>query len=164
MNMMQSNMINASLALKELDAVKASQIGLMAPSLKKQGGKPTVNVSHAQTAPAMLLELVTIVTQIAQLDAMFAQVKKGAPHAGSEADKWHQVSVQALECSRKYMVEQQMSLLQRLAIPGTPIPSQNDKGVVENQNEDAKVEKAVISPPPGLEMPFHHEDQPSPPQ
>merc|ERR1719272_383574 len=127
---MQSSMINGTIGLKELDAVKASEIGLMAPSLIKQGGKPTVNASYAQTAPAMLLELVTIVTQIAQLDTMFSQVQKGAPQAGSEADKWHQISVQALECSRKYMVEQQVSLLHRLAVlTGTPIPTQNKYGV-----------------------------------
>merc|ERR1719272_770046 len=162
---MQSSMINGTIGLKELDAVKASEIGLMAPSLIKQGGKPTVNASYAQTAPAMLLELVTIVTQIAQLDAMFSQVQKGAPHAGSEADKWHQVSVQALECSRKYMVEQQMSLLQRLAMPtGAPAPTQSNTAIVENQNAATETEKVVISPPPGLEMPCDAEDQPASPK
>merc|ERR1719262_913950 len=104
----------------------------MVPSIQKveQGTKP----SESSTTPALLLELVTLVTQIAQLDSMFDKVKQGAPDAGSEADKWHQVSVQALETSRKYMIEQQTSLIKRLAnATGTPIPVHSNNNLALNK-------------------------------
>jgi hypothetical protein len=101
----------------------------------------------------MLLELVTIVTQIAQLDGMFEKVKAGAPVKGSDADKWHQVSVQALETSRTYMVEQQVSLIQRLAnATGTPALA-----ATKTEKKEAVVEKVAIGPPPGLEIPKNDE-------
>merc|ERR1719321_1212075 len=92
---------------------------------------------------------------------MFAKVKQGAPDAGSEADKWHQVSVQALVTSRKYMVEQQTSLIQRLAnVTGTDLPVSGNIALA-SPKEDAPVPKedapvalpqGAIAPPPGLEI------------
>jgi len=176
MSVMQSSMINdANADLKATMSMKAPQTGLMVPSIQmEKGTKPTVTASNAQLAPALLLELVTIVTQIAQLDSMFATVKEGAPAAGSEADKWHQVSVQALECSRKYMVEQQTSLLQRLATAtGTPLKAQSDNSASETQKaqiknaafeiqkENAAAEQMAIAPPPGLEIHASHEEHPN---
>jgi hypothetical protein len=112
--------------------------------------KPSTSTSNAQTTPAMLLELVTIVTQIAQLDAMFGKMKASAPAKGSEADKWHQVSVQALETSRTYIVEQQISLIQRLAnATGTPALA----ATKTEKKGEAMAEKVAIDAPPGLEIP-----------
>jgi hypothetical protein len=114
--------------------------------------------------PALLLELVTIVSQISQLDAMFEKVKGNAPTAGSEADKWHQVSIQALETSRKYMVEQQTSLFQRISsATGTPFQVKSDGVDAETKKdvaapEQVKVvppatpEQVEVAPPPGLEL------------
>merc|ERR1719389_964645 len=111
----------------------------MVPSISvEQGIKP----SETSSVPALLLELVTIVSQIAQLDAMFDKVKGNAPEAGSEADKWHQVSVQALETSRKYMVEQQTSLIKRLGnATGTPNPVQRGNSAIQPLKEVAPVTK-----------------------
>jgi len=172
MMMMQSNMIGATdfkAQNKQLSVPKVSDTGLMVPSISvEQGTKPSVtNTSSA--VPALLLELVTIVSQIAQLDAMFDKVKESAPDAGSEADKWHQVSVQALETSRKYMVEQQTSLIQRLATnTGTSLPAQSGNVALEPRKEDALVatKKVVaiasppgLAPPPGLENMVHNDEQ-----
>lgn len=151
-SVMESNMINDTADLK--GTIMSPQLGLMIPSIQmEQGSKPTLHTSNAQTTPALLLELVTIVTQIAQLDEMVIKVRASAPVTGTEADKWHQISVQALETSRKYMVEQQMSLIQRLAnTTGTSL------AVSDAKKEEAVTEKVAIAPPPGLEMPSHDED------
>lgn len=162
MSVMQSNMILGA-ADPKVGAGKTSQSGLMVPSIQlvEQGTKPSVTTSNAQTAPALLLELVTIVTQIAQLDAMFDKVKKNAPDAGSEAEKWHQVSVQALETSRKCMVEQQMSLIGRLAnVTGTKLPAQSGNVALETTKEVTPVAEVPIAPPPGLEMVAQNDEEP----
>lgn len=148
-------MINGAenLKNKQLCAEKAaSKSGLMAPSIQmEQGSKPFE--STANTTPALLLELVTIVTQIAQLDAMFDKISENVPEAGSEAVKWHQVSVQALETSRKYMIEQQMSLIQRLAnATGAEVPVQSGNVALEPPRKDVPVVNAAVAPPPGLAM------------
>jgi len=164
----QSSIINRDADLKakstELIAAKVPQTGLLVPSIQvEQGTKPSVTSS---AAPALLLELVTIVSQIAQLDAMFAKVKQGAPDAGSEADKWHQVSVQALETSRKYMVEQQTSLIQRLAnVTGTPPAVQSGNVALDSPKENECMAQAPLAcppglaPPPGLDMPAQNAEQ-----
>jgi hypothetical protein len=141
MSVMPFSMIDTT---SKKGAVVSSPPGLAVPSIAmEQGAKPVINATNAQTTPALLLELVTIVTQIAQLDAMFEKVRASAPVTGSEADKWHQVSVQALDTSRKYMVEQQTSILQRLAnATGTQAPA-----TAEIKN--LKKEEAVAEPPSG---------------
>merc|ERR1719217_1314257 len=133
-----------------------SKSGLLASSIElEQSTKP----STANSAPALLLEIVTIVSQISQLDSMSEKIKSSAPEEGSEADKWHKVSVQAVETSRKYMVEQQTSLFQRLAIiTGTPLSKQSGNVAHNTEKEDAPVTPPpsppglLMSPPPGLEM------------
>jgi len=127
----------------------------------EQSIKPSVTTSNVQTAPALLLELVTIVTQLSQLDAMFDNVKRSAPDASSEAVKWHQVSVQALETSRKYLVEQQTCLIQRLAnATGSALPAQSGNVALELQ-ERTPVAEVPIAPPPGLEMLVCHDEKPN---
>merc|ERR1719271_280229 len=147
---------DSDLKKKQLGA----ETGLMGPSIQmEQGAKSHVNASNS--TPTILLELVTLVSQIAKLDEMFDNFKKSAPDAGSEADKWHQVSVQALVTSRKYMVEQQTSLIQRLAnVTGTDLPVSGNIALA-SPKEDAPVPKedapvalpqGAIAPPPGLEI------------
>lgn len=157
---MQSNTIIDTADIKAQNKLlmgKNSKEGLMVPSIQmEQGAKP----SESSTVPALLFELVTIVSQLSQLDSMSDKVKGSAPEAGSEADKWHQVSVQALETSRKYMVEQQTSLLKRLAnVTGTPIPVQAANVAPQPLKEHAPVTQVScasppgLAPPPGLDMP-----------
>jgi len=153
--MMQSNMIKGETDPKAQNKIlsmeKISDKGLMVPSIKmEQGTKP----SESSNTPALLLELVTLVSQIAQLDSMFDKVNKSAPDAGSEAVKWHQVSVQALETSRKYMIEQQTSLIKRLAnATGTPIPALCGNIALQTPKEDAPVAHVRSASPPGLAPP-----------
>lgn len=154
-SVMQCNLINGAADLKPKGSLKATQNELMAPPIFhiEQGIKPVRTNSNDQLVPALLLELVTIVTQISQLDAMFEKVKGNAPTAGSEADKWHQVSIQALETSRKYLVEQQTSLIQRVAnATGTPFLAQSSSMTSQTKKEDATKPKDEVAPPPGLEM------------
>lgn len=159
MSVMQCNLISGVTDLDKKGSMKAPQNNLMVPSIfqPEQGNKAPDTANNAQLVPALLLELVTIVAQISQLDAMFDKVKGNAPTAGSEADKWHQVSVQALETSRKYMVEQQTSLLQRLAtakLNGTspPVLAKSDSATTsENKKEDAIPQHKEVTPPPGLD-------------
>jgi len=66
------------------------------------------------TVAGILLELVTIATQIANLDKMMDAVRGSAPTESSEAQHWHKVSMQALEMSHKALHEKQMTLLQSL--------------------------------------------------
>lgn len=158
---MQSCMINDVAELQVKDSLE-------------KGTKHAVTAMDVQFIPALLMELVTVVTQITQLDAMSEKVKESAPGACSDADKWHQVSVQALECSRKYMVEQQTSLIHRLAnATATPPPvmksdtahSASQKARVASQlaikidKEDASEEQVAIAPPPGLKKTPCHEEQ-----
>jgi len=154
MSVMPFSMIDTT---SKKGAVVSSPPGLVVPSIAmEQGAKPIINTTNAQTTPALLLELVTIVTQIAQLDAMFEKVRASAPVTGSEADKWHQVSVQALETSRKYMVEQQTSILQRLAnATGTQAPATSEinstctLAPATSKTKNCKKEEAVAEPPSG---------------
>jgi len=86
------------------------------------------------TAPsaAILLELVTIVTQIANLDKMLDSVRGSAPTESSEAAQWHKVSMQALEMSRQTLHEKQMTLLQSLtSVTDTAQPAE-----IPNQTAD----------------------------
>merc|ERR1719161_1744810 len=158
---MQSSMINGDVDLKKKQL--GAQTGLMGPSIPmEQGAKSHVNASNS--TPTILLELVTLVSQIAKLDEMFDNFKKSAPDAGSEADKWHQVSVQALETSRKYMVEQQTSLIQRLAnVTGTPPPMQSGNVALDSPKEImAEATLACppgLAPPPGLDVPAQNTAQ-----
>jgi hypothetical protein len=159
MSVMQCSLISGVTDLDKKGSVKAQQNELMVPSIfqSEQQQKAPDTACNAQLVPALLLELVTIVAQISQLDAMFDKVKGSAPAAGSEADKWHQVSVQALETSRKYMVEQQASLFQRIAnASGTPshvsLPAKSDGATTsENKKEDAIPERKEVTAPPGLD-------------
>jgi hypothetical protein len=92
---------------------------------------------------------------------MFDKIKGNAPGAGSEADKWHQVSVQALETSRKYLVEQQTSLIQRLAnATGPALPAQSGIVALEPK-EHTPVAEVPVAPPPGLEMLQHNDENSS---
>eukprot|EP00746_Dinoflagellata_sp_MGD_P000345 gnl/MRDRNA2_/MRDRNA2_100616_c0_seq1.p1 gnl/MRDRNA2_/MRDRNA2_100616_c0~~gnl/MRDRNA2_/MRDRNA2_100616_c0_seq1.p1 ORF type:complete len:301 (+),score=74.35 gnl/MRDRNA2_/MRDRNA2_100616_c0_seq1:142-1044(+) len=157
-SLVQFNAISGVTDLDKKGSMKAPQNDLMVPSIlqPEQGTKAPDGASNAQLVPALLLELVTIITQISQLDAMFDKVKGSAPSAGSEADKWHQVSVQALQTSRKYMVEQQTSLFQRLAnATGTSLPvlaKSDGAATLENKKDVIPEQKQKeVSPPPGLD-------------
>lgn len=129
---------------------------------KNQSSEHYPNTTAAKgTTAGLLLELVTVVVQIARLDAMAGKVQSTAPGESSEAEKWHQVSVQALAYSRKALEDEQMSLLRRLSETfGDELPSsltlpgclKADEVPGCLQAEEVPVQKAhQFSAPPGLE-------------
>jgi len=77
---------------------------------KEMPSAPDVPVGSA----AMLLQLVTIVSQIASVDKMIADMVASAPDA-EEAKKWHEVSLQALQWSRDALSEKQANCLADLS-------------------------------------------------
>merc|ERR1719345_416413 len=82
---------------------------------------------------AVLLELVNIAAQIARVDQMIAQVTNGAPDA-DEAKRWHEISLQALRCSRDMLSQKQADCLAGL----------------RGSSPEATPATVEIAPPPGL--------------
>lgn len=121
-------------------------------SAEKRGQASATASANGMTAK-LLLELVTVVSQIARLDAMSGKMQSNSPSESAEAEKWHQVSVQALACSRKSLEDEQRSLLQRLAEEfehGTP--SACPASGYSSEADLTLSEHAVkCRPPPGLE-------------
>merc|ERR1719272_2213404 len=91
----------------------------MKPMATKPEGSPEPEM--ADSAPkalglaAVLLELVNIAAQIARVDQMIAQVTNGVPDA-DEAKRWHEISLQALKCSRDVLSEKQTRCLAELGV------------------------------------------------
>lgn len=102
----------------------SSPPGLEAPpGLEMKAENPNTFIGGTTAAAAILLELVAVVAQIANLDKMLDTVRGSAPSESSEAEHWHHVSMQALDMSRKALHEKQMTLLQSLA---NALPGQSD--------------------------------------
>merc|ERR1719272_476778 len=75
--------------------------------------KEAVSTSEPQTQGTMataLLELADIAAQLARVDTMMAQVVDTTPEE-EDAKRWHQVSIQALQCSRNMLSEKQSKCL-----------------------------------------------------
>lgn len=90
--------------------------GLEPPlGLEIAGGKTLNGGKGNSTAAGILLELVTIVAQISNLDKMLDTISGTKPSEESEAGRWHQVSMQALMLSRQALCEKQMGLLRSLS-------------------------------------------------
>jgi len=106
-------------------------------SLVSQLGPKAVTTSEPQaetpktqgTVAAALLELTDIVAQLARVDTMMAQVADSIPEE-EDAKRWHEVSVQALRCSRNMLSEKQSQCLADLGArlgPSTPIQAPAEK-------------------------------------
>jgi hypothetical protein len=108
-------------------------------SLMKPEGSLEPEPEMAEAAPkapglaAVLLELVNIAAQIARVDQMIAQVTNGAPDA-DEAKRWHEISLQALRCSRDMLSQKQAECLAGL----------------RGSSPEATPATMEIAPPPGL--------------
>jgi hypothetical protein len=93
----------------------------------------------------MLLELVNIAAQLAQIDHMIAQVTGGMPGT-DDAKVWHDISVKALQYSREVLSEKQKSCLRGLrdSFPdavmedGALLVEQADTSVVPEQSLTVK--------------------------
>jgi len=106
-------------------------------------GFPT-HVDPEPTTPstmAMLLaEFTELAGQIARTDKMIAQVTDDLPD-GDEAKRWHEISLQALRCSRDMLTEKQACYLVKL------------QAEVSLSTEPKEFEKEVAAPEPALEAP-----------
>merc|ERR1719160_251063 len=87
------------------------------------------------SSAAAILELVNIAAQLARVDQMIAQVTDGTPEA-DEAKQWHEISLQALKCSRDMLSQKQMQCLAGLR---SEIP--------EAGAQHSEVSKTPASPP-----------------
>merc|ERR1719428_1832022 len=65
------------------------------------------------TAASLLLDLTEAASQLARVEMMLAQVSESAPEEES-AKRYHEISHQALECSKKMLSEKQMQCLKDL--------------------------------------------------
>lgn len=67
----------------------------------------------------ILLDLVTIASQLARVDQMLEQVTQGAPDA-EDAKQWQQISLQALTCSRDVLADKQKRILEEMMALANP--------------------------------------------
>jgi len=89
------------------------------------------------TVASSLLELTEVASQLAHVEMMFAQVSENAPEEES-AKRYHEISLQALECSKKMLREKQAQCLTDLgALIGSP------EKVIEEESQ-----ALAESPPP----------------
>jgi len=74
----------------------------------------------ASTVASSLLELTEVASQLARVDVMLAQITESVPEDES-AKRYHDISLQALQCSRKMLLEKQAQCLEGLgALIGSP--------------------------------------------
>lgn len=86
---------------------------------KSANAQPT-STSTPKTPASLLLELTEVASQLARVEMMLDQVIATAPEEES-AKRYHEISLQALQCSQKMMFEKQTQLLKDLgALLGSP--------------------------------------------
>jgi len=72
------------------------------------------------TVASSLLELTEVASQLAHVEMMLAQITENAPEEES-AKRYHEISLQALQCSQKMLHEKQVQVLKDLgALIGSP--------------------------------------------
>jgi hypothetical protein len=83
--------------------------------------KTPTNVASA------LLELTEVASQLARVETMLSQVTENAPEEEG-AKRYHEISLQALECSMRMLHEKQTKCLQDLgALVGSPCKASQDE-------------------------------------
>eukprot|EP00746_Dinoflagellata_sp_MGD_P149318 gnl/MRDRNA2_/MRDRNA2_81366_c0_seq1.p1 gnl/MRDRNA2_/MRDRNA2_81366_c0~~gnl/MRDRNA2_/MRDRNA2_81366_c0_seq1.p1 ORF type:complete len:324 (+),score=82.79 gnl/MRDRNA2_/MRDRNA2_81366_c0_seq1:119-973(+) len=102
--------------VQKLDSKAATTAPESAPT-------PTITSSAPKTPASVassLLELTEVASQLARVEMMLAQVTENVPEEES-AKRYHDISLQALECSKKMLREKQALCLQDLgAMIGSP--------------------------------------------
>jgi len=98
--------------------------------LEPKSEKPTITSSTSTTSgtvASLLLELTEFATQLAHVEMMLAQVNGSAPEEES-AKRFHEISLQALQCSQKMLFEKQTQCLKDLvALIGSPSKATEEK-------------------------------------
>jgi len=103
--------------MKQLDSKAATTASEPASSTPK--AKATVAAS--------LLELTEVASKLAHVEMMLAQVTENTPEEES-AKRYHEISLQALECSKKMLHEKQVKCLKDLgALVGSPEKAPDEK-------------------------------------
>jgi hypothetical protein len=102
--------------------------------------EPTLTTTSTPKTPAAvassLLELTEVASQLARVEMMIAQVTESAPEEES-AKRYHEISLQALECSKKMLHEKQAQYLKDLG------------AMIESSNNDTKNEAmSTVEPEP----------------
>jgi len=91
---------------------------------------PTITSSTPKTPAAVassLLELTDVASQLAHVEKMLTQVTENTPEEES-AKRYHEISLQALECSKQMLHEKQAQCLKDLgAMIGSPNEATKDK-------------------------------------
>lgn len=134
------------------------RLATLAASLGKQTvpsqpAMPTPEQQSGETgSPAEVVQqLVGVAAQLARVDKTIAQVAEGAPDA-DDAKHWHQLSLQALQCSRSALVERQSYYLKILgSMVGEATPKAGDE--VAPSDVGQKIQPPGLAPPPGLAAP-----------
>lgn len=88
----------------------------LATMMRELGKSPTRRVQAHATTAEILLELVTIASQLAHVDAMLDSLRGSVPKESSEAEQWCNFSLEALAWSRKSLAEDQLALVKHLAV------------------------------------------------
>jgi len=92
--------------------------------------EPTCTSSAPKTQASVassLVELTEVASQLARVEMMLAQVTENAPEEES-AKRYHDISLQALRCSQKMLLEKQTQCLLDLgALVGSPIQVPEDQ-------------------------------------
>jgi len=90
---------------------------------KTAASEPTPTSSKPKTPASVassLLELTEVASQLAHVEMMLAQVTENAPEE-ENAKRFHEISLQALQCSKKMLSEKQAQYLKDLgAMIGSP--------------------------------------------
>jgi len=89
---------------------------------KSAVAKPTSTSTPATpgNVASLLLELTDVASQLARVEMMLAQITESTPEEEG-AKRYHEISLQALQCSRKMLVEKQSKCLKDLgASIGSP--------------------------------------------
>jgi len=89
---------------------------------KTEVAPPTITSTPSTPAnvASLLLELTEVASQLARVEMMLAQIMESAPEEEG-AKRYHDISLQALQCSRKMMFEKQSKCLKDLgALIGSP--------------------------------------------
>jgi len=85
---------------------------------KSEDAKPTC--TSTTNVASLLLELTEAASQLSRVEMMLAQISDSAPEEEG-AKRYHEISLQALQCSQKMLLEKQTKCIKDLgALIGTP--------------------------------------------
>jgi len=104
-----------------------SLVKQLAPKTEVAQPTGTSTPATPSNVASLLLELTEAASQLARVEMMLAQITESAPEEEG-AKRYHDISLQALQCSRKMMFEKQSKCLKDLgALIGSPSTATEEK-------------------------------------